>query len=136
MSAEFTSQIQSEIQVSERETGRAPEGIASGEPAPVASSEDKPPPIKRRLGEELEDVVREGLAPIASLQAELRDTAQKTRQALESIVIEDELEPIADVEAEAENRTTARPTRQAPQSVAESEPEEGQDEASDGEPAG
>jgi len=116
MSTEFTSLIQSEIQGAAGETGQAPHGP----------------------GGEVEDIVKGGLAPLASIQTELQTAAQETRQALESIVKE-ELGPVADIQTEL--RTAAQETRQALENTeAElpitSEPRSsaGQDEASDKDP--
>lgn len=146
MSSEFTSLIQTEVQSTGRET----------------DSEDEPQDTEREAGGKMVDAIKEGLAPIASLQAELREVAQETRQALESIVT-DELEPIASLQAELQAATEetrqaldsavqdapaaaadiqdelqagAQETRQALNSIAESQPgpREGQDEASDREP--
>jgi Sec-independent protein translocase protein TatA len=108
MSTEFTSLIQSEVQASARETDQAPRGP----------------------GGEVEDIVQGGLAPLASIQTEIRTAAQEVRQALEDTV-QAAQEPIADVEVELP--AIAREARQDPESIAESEPQsgEGQDEASD-----
>jgi sec-independent protein translocase protein TatB len=119
MSSEFTSLIQAEVQASERE----------------ASSQDEPQDARREADGKLGEIVKDSIAPIASMQAELRDSAQKTRQALERIV-QDDVGPIAGMQAEL--RDTAQETRQALESptqetTAKSEPEskEAQDEAPD-----
>ena len=94
MSSEFTSLIQTEMQTTERE----------------ASSQDEPQDTKRKTGGELKTIIKEGITPIASIQAELRATVQETRQALESIV-KDELGPIAGVQADLQ--AAAQEARQA-----------------------
>lgn len=111
MSTEFTSLIQSEIQASARETDQAHRGP----------------------GGQVEEIVKGGLAPLASIQTEIQTAAQEVRQALEDTV-HAAPGPIADVEAELP--TTAREIRQDLESIAESEPQsgEGQDEASDTDP--
>ena len=82
----------------------------------------------------MEDIVQGGLAPLASIQTEIQTAAQEVRQALEDTV-HAAPGPIADVEAELP--TTAREARQDLESITESEPQsgEGQDEASDTDPA-
>jgi len=103
MSSEFTSLIQTEMQTTERD----------------ASSQDVAQDARRETGGELEEIVKEGITPIASIQAELRATVQETRQALESIV-KDELGPIAGVQAELQAIT--QETRQALESPIQDEP--------------
>jgi len=112
MSTEFTSLVQSEVQASAGETDQA----------------------RRGPGGEVDDIVRGGLAPLASIQTEIRTAAREVRQALEDTV-QAAQEPIADVEVEL--LATTREARQDPESNAESEPHsgEGQDEASDTDPA-
>jgi Sec-independent protein translocase protein TatA len=112
MSTEFTSLIQSEIQASAHEIDQAHRGP----------------------GGEVEEIVKGGLAPLASIQTEIQTAAQEVRQALEDAVHAAQ-EPIADVEAELP--TTAREARQDLESIADSEPQsgEGQNEASNTDPA-
>ena len=161
MSSEFTSLIQTEVQTIKSETSQALADATGDEPAPATGSEEEPQELAdgRETGGKLGEIIKEGLAPIADIQAELRATAQETRQALERVV-KDELGPIADIQAQlqdaaqktrqalekpiqdetgaiagiqAELQDAAQETRQAIESIAASEPKpkEEQDEAPD-----
>ena len=98
LSGEFTSMIQQEVRSAER----AVEGQEEAEGAESSA------------GGNLGSIIRDGLAPIQSIQAELRATAQEARQALDNVIQED-LMPIANIPAElqAEVQGIAQETRQA-----------------------
>jgi Sec-independent protein translocase protein TatA len=116
LSGEFTSLIQNEVQAAEREADPASTGAAGG---PEGSRD-----VKRGTSEDLQDIIREGIAPIASIQAELRATAQETRQAFESVV-EKDLASIASIPAELqmELEDAAQETRRTLATPIDSEPD-------------
>jgi Sec-independent protein translocase protein TatA len=116
LSGEFTSLIQREVQAAERGADAAS--------ADTAGSPDETQDTKRGTHGDLQDIVREGIAPIASIQAELRATAQETRQAFENVVAED-LASIASIPAElqTEFQDAARETRRALETPIDSESE-------------
>jgi Sec-independent protein translocase protein TatA len=99
LSSEFASLIQNEVQVAERGGDR---------------SQDATQDVTQGTGGDLQDIIREGVAPIASIQAELRATAQETRQAFEDVVAKD-LVSIASIPAElqTELEDTVQQTRRA-----------------------
>jgi Sec-independent protein translocase protein TatA len=116
LSGEFTSLIQNEVQAAERGGDPASAG-AAGDPQ---ASQD----VKRGTGGDLQDIIREGIAPIASIQAELRATAQETRQAFENVV-EQDLAPIASIptELQTELEDAAHETRRALATPIDAEPD-------------
>ena len=116
LSSEFTSLIQTEVQTAERR----------GDPVSTdaASSPEGSQDVERGTGGDLKDIIREGIAPIASIQAELRATAQETRQAFESVV-EKDLASIVSIPAElqTELEDAAQETRRALATPIDSEPD-------------
>jgi Sec-independent protein translocase protein TatA len=91
LSSEFTTLIQTEVQAAQ----------SGGDPASTdaAGSPEAGQDVEPGTGGDLKDLIREGIAPIASIQAELRATAQETREAFESVVTKD-LAPIANIPSE------------------------------------
>jgi Sec-independent protein translocase protein TatA len=116
LSGEFTSLIQTEVQAAERGGDAASTDAAGG---PQASQD-----VERGTGGDLKDIIREGIAPIASIQAELRATAQETRQAFEN-VMEQDLAPIASIptELQTELEDAAQKTRRALATPIDTEPD-------------
>lgn len=119
MSNEFTSLIHAEVQASEDEVSQAPGDMTDDESVSIPGDQDTSRGTKREP-EGLKDVVKEGLAPIMGIQAELQATAQETRQALESVVKEGLVEPITGIQAELQD--AAQETRQALKTPIQDEP--------------
>jgi Sec-independent protein translocase protein TatA len=116
LSGEFTSLIQNEVQAAQR----------GGDPASADETSDPQAgqDIKPGTGGDLQDIIREGIAPIASIQAELRATAQETRQAFENVVDKD-LASIASIptELQTELKDAAQETRRALATPIDTEPD-------------
>jgi Sec-independent protein translocase protein TatA len=126
LSGEFTSLIQNEVQAAERRGDQSA--------ADAAGDQGATQDVAQGTGGDLQDIIREGVAPIASIQAELLATAQETRQAFEDIVAKD-LVSIASIPAElqTELEDAAQQTRRALETPIENTAEK--DKAKD-EPAG
>jgi Sec-independent protein translocase protein TatA len=116
LSGEFTSLIQNEVQAAERRGDQSA--------ADAAGDQDATRDVAQGTGGDLQDIIREGVAPIASIQAELRATAQETRQAFEDVVAKD-LVSIASIPAElqTELEDAVQETRQALATPIDSEPD-------------
>jgi Sec-independent protein translocase protein TatA len=127
LSGEFTSLIQNEVQAAERRGDQSA--------ADAAGDQDVTQDAAQGTGDDLRDIIREGIAPIASIQAELLATAQETRQAFEDVVAKD-LASIASIPAELETELedAAQETRRALATPIDSEPDKGKstDESSGG----
>jgi Sec-independent protein translocase protein TatA len=120
LSGEFTSLIQNEVQTAERRD--APSAVVD-----AAGDQDATQDAVQRKGGDLQDIIREGVAPIANIQAELRATAQETRQAFENVVSKD-LASIASIPAELqiEFEDAAQETRRILATPIDSEPDKGE----------
>lgn len=98
MSGEFTSLLQLEIDAAEQE------GDQEDDQAPEAPGrQTESHGSKQKGSQDLREVIKEGIAPIAAIQAEVQNTLQETRQTLEGLVEEEVVRPITGAQAQLQD---------------------------------